>query len=296
MITYREALCHGEAQLAGAGVEEAALDAWLLFSWVTGISRAVYFMDSDRPWTDQEKQKQYKALIGKRAERIPLQYLTGVQQFMGLDFQVTPAVLIPRQDTETLVEYVLQRLRPGDRVLDLCTGSGCIGISLMKLGGARVSCADISEDALEIARNNGRRLGCGGIEWIRSDLLDNIKERAFDMIVSNPPYIASGVIDGLMPEVKDHEPRLALDGKGDGLFFYRRLASECGAFLKPGGQLCLEIGYDQGGAVSGLLAAAGWERICVHKDAAGQNRVASAVKRGARKDGTEAVVEGRSDR
>lgn len=277
MVTYKEALRRAEARLAKAGVEEAALDAWLLFSWVTGISRAVYFMDSSRQWTDQKEQKLYEGMIEKRAERIPLQYLTGVQQFMGLDFQVTPSVLIPRQDTETLVEYALQGLRSGDRVLDLCTGSGCIGISLMKLGGARVWCADISWEALEVARNNGRLLGCNEIEWIRSDLLENIKERDFDMIVSNPPYIASGVIDGLMPEVKDHEPRLALDGEADGLSFYRRLASECGEFLKPGGQLCLEIGYDQGGAVGGLLAAAGWEQIFVHKDAAGQNRVISAV-------------------
>ena len=284
-ITYKEALCRGEARLAEAGVEEAALDAWLLFSWVTGISRAAYFMDRDCVWADREKQKQYEALIEKRARRIPLQYLTGVQQFMGLDFLVTPAVLIPRQDTETLVEYALQRLCPGDRVLDLCTGSGCIGISLAKLGGARVWCADISEEALWVAQNNGKRLGLNEITWIRSDLLENINERAFDMIVSNPPYIPSGVIDGLMPEVRDHEPRLALDGEADGLYFYRRLAKECKDFLKPNGQLCLEIGYNQGEAVSGLLNAAGWDRILVHRDVAGQNRVVSAIWRGTERDG-----------
>ena len=278
MATYREALCRAEARLAKAGVEEAALDAWLLFSWVSGISRAVYFMDRDRPWTDQEEQKRYEAVIGKRAQRTPLQYLTGVQQFMGLDFQVTPSVLIPRQDTETLVEYALQRLRPGDRVLDLCTGSGCIGISLMKLGGARVWCADISEKALAVARSNGQRLGCDGISWIRSDLLEQIEEKAFDMIVSNPPYIPSEVIDGLMPEVRDHEPRLALDGDGDGLSFYRRLASDCKGFLKPGGLLCMEIGCDQGRAVAELLTAAGWEQIFVLKDDAGRDRVVSAVR------------------
>lgn len=280
MATYREALCRAEARLAKAGVEEAALDAWLLFSWVSGISRAVYFMDRDRPWTDQEEQKRYEAVIGKRAQRTPLQYLTGVQQFMGLDFQVTPSVLIPRQDTETLVEYALQRLRPGDRVLDLCTGSGCIGISLMKLGGARVWCTDISEKALAVARSNGQRLGCDGISWIRSDLLEQIEEKAFDMIVSNPPYIPSEVIDGLMPEVRDHEPRLALDGDGDGLSFYRRLASDCKGFLKPGGLLCMEIGCDQGRAVAELLTAAGWEQIFVLKDDAGRDRVVSAVRAG----------------
>lgn len=280
MLTYREALCRAEARLAKAGVEEAALDAWLLFSWVSGISRAVYFMDRDRPWTDQEEQKRYEAVIGKRAQRMPLQYLTGVQQFMGLDFQVTPSVLIPRQDTETLVEYALQWLRPGDRVLDLCTGSGCIGISLMKLGGVRVWCADISEKALAVARGNGQRLGCDGISWIRSDLLEQIEEKEFDMIVSNPPYIPSEVIDGLMPEVRDHEPRLALDGDADGLSFYRRLASDCKGFLKPGGLLCMEIGCDQGRAVAELLTAAGWEQIFVLKDDAGRDRVVSAVRAG----------------
>lgn len=277
MITYKEVLCRAEEQLANAGVEEAALDAWLLFSWVTGISRAVYFMDSGRQWTSQEEQKRYEALIRRRAKRIPLQYLTGVQQFMGLDFRVTPAVLIPRQDTETLVEYALQRLHPGDRVLDLCTGSGCIGISLMKLGNAQVWCADISEEALKVAKSNGQRLGCGEIKWIQSDLLEQIEEKEFDMIVSNPPYIASGVIDGLMPEVRDHEPRLALDGEADGLAFYRHFALECGSFLKPGGRICLEIGYDQGEAVSGLLTTAGWEQISVHQDTARQDRVVSAV-------------------
>lgn len=290
MITYREALRRGEDRLAKAGVEEAALDAWLLFSWVTDISRAVYFMDSGRLWTDREEQERYEAVIGKRAERIPLQYLIGVQQFMGLDFQVTPAVLIPRQDTETLVEYALQRLCPGDRVLDLCAGSGCIGISLTKLGGARVCCADISEEALEVARINGRRLGCDEIEWVQSDLLEKIKEKDFDMIVSNPPYIPSEVIDGLLPEVRDHEPRLALDGTADGLAFYRRLAAECGEYLKPGGALCLEIGYDQGEAVSGLLNAAGWEQVHVRKDAVGQDRVVSAIWRGIGQDRTEAAA------
>lgn len=282
MTTYKEALCRAEERLCRAGIEEAALDAWLLFSWITGISRAVYFMDSSREWTDREEQKRYGELIGKRAERIPLQYLTGVQQFMGLDFQVTPSVLIPRQDTETLVEYALQSLHPGDRVLDLCTGSGCIGISLMKLGKVQVWCADISKEALEVAECNGKRLGCDEIHWIQSDLLDQIEEKGFDMIVSNPPYIASEAIGGLMPEVRDYEPRLALDGETDGLAFYRRLASDCGVFLKPAGQLCLEIGYDQGTAVSGLLANAGWERILVHKDAAGQDRVVSAVWNGAK--------------
>ena len=152
MATYREALCRAEARLAKAGVEEAALDAWLLFSWVSGISRAVYFMDRDRPWTDQEEQKRYEAVIGKRAQRTPLQYLTGVQQFMGLDFQVTPSVLIPRQDTEILVEEVLRHLHDGMRVLDMCTGSGCILISLLHYSNhCQGVGADLSGEALAVA-------------------------------------------------------------------------------------------------------------------------------------------------
>lgn len=275
-MTYREAWNQGKERLARAGVPEAELDAWYLLSGASGLSRAVYYMDRERQWTNAAELEQYEDWIRRREKRVPLQYITGFQQFMGLEFQVTPAVLIPRQDTETLVEYALQYVRPGSRVLDLCTGSGCIGISLAKLGGAQVVCTDISEEALAVARENGRRLGCPDICWIHSDLLEQVRERDFDLIVSNPPYIASAVIDGLMPEVREYEPSLALDGREDGLYFYRKLAAQCAAFLKPGGQICLEIGYDQGAAVTRLLTAQHWEKIRILQDTAGLDRVAAA--------------------
>lgn len=295
MATYREALCRAEARLAKAGVEEAALDAWLLFSWVSGISRAVYFMDRDRPWTDQEEQKRYEAVIGKRAQRTPLQYLTGVQQFMGLDFQVTPSVLIPRQDTETLVEWVLadeKRLDqereagrvPGESralrrgpLLDLCTGSGCIGLSLARLGGLEVTLADLSGKALAVAEENGRRLGVE-VRLYAGDLFDALpKGERYDVIVSNPPYIESSVIETLQEEVRDYEPRMALDGQADGLYFYRRLAKEAPFWLKPGGRLYVEIGYNQGTAVRRLFTEAGFSAVEFRRDLAGNDRVVRGV-------------------
>lgn len=276
-ITYKEAVRLGEERLSAAGAPDAGYDAFCLFSLASGITRTVYYMDCNRIWSGEEEKERYWRLIKEREKRVPLQYITGVQQFMGLDFHVTPVVMIPRQDTETLVEYALERLSPGDKALDVCTGSGCVGISLARLGSVDVQCTDISGEALAVARENGRRLGCGGIMWIQGELLEHVTERNFDMILSNPPYIATEAIDGLMPEVREYEPRLALDGKKDGLYFYRRLAAECGHFLKPGGLICLEIGYDQGKAVKELLAAAGWKQLSVVKDAAGLDRVVSAV-------------------
>ena len=276
-MTYREALSAGAARLEMAGVAEAGLDAWYLFSQASGVGRAVYYMEPDREWNDREGEGRYQSWLDRRAAREPLQYITGSQQFMGLDFYVTPAVLIPRQDTETVAEYVLKALRPGEKALDLCTGSGCIGISLAVLGGASVMGADISEEALQVARENGRRLNCPGIRWVRSDLLEQIEDRDFDWIVSNPPYIPSGDISGLMPEVRDYEPRLALDGSGDGLHFYRRLARDCGGHLKPGGRVCFEIGSEQGPAVKELLESSGYEAVEILKDLAGLDRAVAGI-------------------
>ena len=276
-MTYQEALSAGAAQLEEAGVPEAGLDAWYLFSQAAGVSTAVYHMEPGREWTDPTAEAQYREWLRRRADREPLQYITGIQQFMGLDFHVTPAVLIPRQDTETLVEYVLKKLRPGDMVLDLCTGSGCIGISLALLGGARVQAADISREALRIAEENGRLLGCQQIRWTQSDLFDEVGDRNFDWIVSNPPYIPSEEINKLMPEVRDHEPHLALDGREDGLYFYRRLAKESCRYLKPGGRICFEIGYYQGAAVKTLLEDGAYSDVQPLKDMAGLDRAAAAL-------------------
>ena len=212
-------------------------------------------------------------LIEKRAVHIPLQHLTGEQNFMGLDFLVNEHVLIPRQDTEILVEEIMRDLHDGIRILDMCTGSGCILLSLLHYSN---DCSgvgvDVSEDALAVARQNADRLAEKQAVFIQSDLFEKV-EGSFDLIVSNPPYIRSQEIAGLMPEVREHEPHLALDGKDDGLHFYREIIKGAMPHLKRGGQLFFEIGYDQGEAVQALLAANGYTEIAVVKDYARLDRV-----------------------
>jgi len=213
----------------------------------------------------------YEELLTRRASGVPLQYLTREQNFCGLSLYVDERVLIPRQDTECLVEEVL---RDGARgaLLDLCTGSGCIPLALLKHG--NFSCAlgaDISAEALAVAETNRARTGLP-LLLRQSDLFSEIPER-FDVITANPPYIESAEIESLSVEVRDHEPRLALDGAADGLAFYRRLAAESGAHLKPGGRLYLEIGMAQGAAVASLLEAAAFSDIQIIRDLAGRDRI-----------------------
>ena len=213
----------------------------------------------------------YEELLTRRASGVPLQYLTREQNFCGLSLYVDERVLSPRQDTECLVEEVL---RDGARgaLLDLCTGSGCIPLALLKHG--NFSCAlgaDISAEALAVAETNRARTGLP-LLLRQSDLFAEIPER-FDVITANPPYIESAEIESLSVEVRDHEPRLALDGAADGLAFYRRLAAESGAHLKPGGRLYLEIGMSQGAAVASLLEAAAFSDIQIIRDLAGRDRI-----------------------
>ncbi len=300
-MTYGELYRRGRDALEAAGVPEAELDARLLLEWVCGTDRSDLLAHGDRERSAGE-QEEYERLIAGRKGRIPLQHLTGVQAFMGLEFAVDGHVLVPRQDTEVLVEEALRNLHDGMRILDMCTGSGCILISLLHYSNdCRGVGADISGEALAVARGNAERLlgasactwmrdgtevldGCGAddppcaedrqgrISFIESDLFHGIEGR-FDIIVSNPPYIRSGEIPGLMPEVREHEPVLALDGGEDGLAFYRRIVEGCRAHLCGGGMLFLEIGYDQGEAVSGLLEEAGFLEVAVVKDYAGLDRV-----------------------
>ena len=195
------------------------------------------------------------------------------QYFCGLTFHVDSSVLIPRQDTETAVETALPYLTPDSRVLDLCTGSGCIIITLAKQAGLRDAAgSDISGKALAIAARNARELGCPDIRFIQSDLFEKITGR-YDMIISNPPYIPSDVIGGLMQEVRDHEPHSALDGGADGLDFYREITAQAGAHLTPGGILLTEIGYDQGETAAALFEEAGFADVKAVRDLAGNNRV-----------------------
>lgn len=274
-MIYRE----GKEQLELSGVPDADLDAWYLLEFVTGISKARYYGNPEAGMEEEEVLR-YRDVIRQRAKRIPLQHITGEQEFMGFSFRVNEHVLIPRQDTETLVEEALGVLKPKMEILDLCTGSGCILLSLLKLGekqgiaGLKGTGADISREALKVAKENGRRLEIPGdrVAWVRGDLFEKL-EGPFDLLVSNPPYIPSGELSGLQEEVRLHDPALALDGREDGLYFYRRIAAEAGKYLRDGAFLMLEIGWDQGEAVRGLLEAAGYREVEVKKDLSGNDRV-----------------------
>ena len=265
-------------KLFEAGIEEAHLDARLLLEYAAGITVQDYMMDPFQV-LPEEKVRAYHEAVEKRAARIPLQHITGQQEFMGYPFRVNEHVLIPRQDTETLVECALEKLEPEMEVLDLCTGSGCIAASLYLIGKKQgkvfpdrcFDAADISAEALDTARENCRALGAQ-VRLIHSDLFERI-EGSYDMIVSNPPYIRRGVIEGLQEEVRLHDPYIALDGHEDGLYFYRRIADEAGRHLKRGGWVLLEVGYDQSKDVSRLLAEAGFTCIQGKKDLAGLDRV-----------------------
>lgn len=347
---WADVLNYGKKILKNAGIVEADLDAWYLFEQSFGISRAQYFLcarenivgstaqkmtaqeqtgnslesknalDCVELWL-KEKLSAYENALKKRVARIPLQQIIGQQEFMGLSFFVNEHVLIPRQDTETLVELVLQEQKDKDiSILDMCTGSGCIAVSLKKLGGyAHVEGADISEESLKVAKRNSEeilenndvnndavssrteqiqnctnltnnqnkqnnsakrkiseasKLSQAGVTFRHSDMFSNFPEtEQFDVIVSNPPYIPSAVIEELEPEVRDHEPRGALDGTADGLYFYRILAEECAKHLTPGGHVYFEIGYDQGAAVKELLDNRGFKDTRVIQDLAGKDRV-----------------------
>ena len=280
--TLQQLLDEGREILEGKGNQEAELDARYLLLDAFQLDLAHFLMDRNRALPDEEsvrrKTERYFSMVEMRAGRVPLQQILGVQDFMGLTFQVNAHVLIPRQDTETLVELVLkENTDKKARILDLCTGSGCIAVSLAVLGGYRkVDAVDISEDALAAAEENGTRLG-GKVRFLKSDLFSALDpEKKYDIITSNPPYIPTEVLNGLEPEVKDYEPRMALDGSEDGLAFYRRIAVAAPAFLRAGGRIYLEIGYDQGAAVEELLWNNGFARTRVVKDAAGRDRVVCA--------------------
>ena len=271
ILTLQMIYKEGAETLEHAGIPDAKLDAWYLLEYVTGISRASYFGDPKRE-VPKEQAESYREVILRRAGHIPLQHITGEQEFMGYTFLVNPDVLIPRQDTETLTEEALKFTEPGMKVLDLCTGSGCILISLMKkCHGLTGTGCDISEKALKMARENGRRLQVEA-SWIQSDLFEQISER-FDLIVSNPPYIRTGVIEELQEEVRLHDPWIALDGKKDGLYFYRRIIAESTGYIRDNGAMMFEIGHDQAEDVVRLMEEAGYTQIRVKKDLAGLDRV-----------------------
>lgn len=276
-MTLREAWNLGKKRLTAAEVPDADLDAWYLLEWCTGVSRSHYLAYPDEI-ISHDQEEQYRASLVKRERRIPLQQITGEQEFMGLSFYVNEHVLIPRQDTEILVEETAKFLRDGMQFLDLCTGSGCILLSLLHLKpGVEGTGVDLSPEALKVAEKNRERLGAK-TALIQSDLFDKI-ESAFDVIVSNPPYIKRAEIETLMDEVRLHEPYMALDGHEDGLYFYRKIAEEAPKYLRAGGGLFLEIGCDQGACVAELLRQQGFADVKVVKDLAGLDRVVEGFNR-----------------
>lgn len=272
-FSYCELLQWGIGALKAQEITESASDAWILLEHVTGIDRTHYFLKMAES-CPKEATERYRELIGRRARHMPVQYLTGEQEFMGYSFRVNEQVLIPRQDTELLVLEAEKKIRPGAAVLDMCTGSGCIIISLARRCRISAFAADISEGALAVAQENAAALQAD-VAFFKSNLFEAV-EGKYDCIVSNPPYIASGEIPRLMPEVRDYEPVIALDGSADGLQFYRRIAANAKKFLKPGGWVLCEIGFDQGRTVPEIFEKEGYKEITVKKDLAGLPRVVTA--------------------
>lgn len=289
MQTLESLLKKGTTILKDNKLEEAGLDAWLLLEFKTGKNRAYYFAHGDEPVSD-ETAAEYLKLIGRRAGHIPVQQLTHQAFFMGYEFYVNENVLIPRQDTETLVEEALKCLDGVEKpeVLDMCTGSGCILISLLlEREDARGTGADVSPEALTVAKKNAGLLDVEDrADFVESDLFSapyffekGGKEGGkYDILISNPPYIATEEIETLMEEVRLHDPRKALDGMEDGLYFYRKITAQAGNYLKPGGWLLYEIGCTQGEAVSEMLRNAGFEKVQVVKDLPGLDRVVMGQK------------------
>lgn len=276
----------GKEYLENAGIRDAEIDAWYLMEHITGYDRAYYFSHQEEELREQQTEE-YKKMIEKRAQHIPLQHLTGVQEFMGYEFKVNENVLVPRMETEFLVEDAIDILRriyavpyraenKTIRVLDLCTGSGCIVISILKwmqknnvnIEGIAV---DISEKALEVARENAEKLEVSPV-FLQGDLFEPV-EGKFEVIVSNPPYIPTQDIETLDPEVKDHDPYLALNGEEDGLHFYRRIIKESTEYMMPGGWMLFEVGHDQGKAVHRLMREHGYSNVEVQKDLSGLDRI-----------------------
>ncbi len=279
-MKYKEIYHYGVCQLSDVGIEEKEWDARLLLEYVCHTDRNDLLVHGDREVPESEKDR-YFALIEERKRHVPLQHITGEQEFMGLVFKVDGHVLIPRQDTEILVEEALCHLHDGMNLLDMCTGSGCILLSLLYYSnGCSGTGVDISKEALVLARENAAQISrlAGGKEeisncrFLQSDLFEKL-EGKYDMIVSNPPYIPTEVISGLMEEVRDYEPMEALDGKEDGLFFYREISVGAYDFLKGGGYLFYEIGHDQANAVEDIMEKAGYREVTVVKDYAGLDRV-----------------------
>ena len=270
-MTLRELYLKGKRELIAAGKDEAEPESRLLLQFACGIDKNTLFMQPDKLVTTEALRK-FDEYIQKRKASMPLQYILGTQGFMGMELKVTPDVLIPRSDTEVLVEQVLGDGVKDMSVLDLCTGSGCILLGLMKNEtGIQGTGADVSEKALQVAKDNAKTQEIRA-EWLLSDLYSAISGK-FDVITSNPPYIRTSEIEHLMPEVGKYEPRSALDGGADGLDYYRKIVKDAPKYLNPGGRLYLEIGSEQGEAVKTLLEENGFNEVRIIRDYARLDRV-----------------------
>jgi len=267
MNSIAEVLREASQMLEHAGVPEARREAGSLLSFVIGKDRTFLISHAEDVLNDDQVD-QYRGVVERRAAGEPLQYITGVQDFFGREFRVTPEVLIPRPETELLIEAVLEVDRAASLICDVGTGSGCIAITLLcELNNARAIGLDKSPAALEVAKFNAEKLSVADrAEFVVSDCFDSLKPREFDLIVSNPPYVSAGVLAGLQREVRDHEPLVALSPGPDGLSIIRRLIQEAPAFLKQHGHLIMEIGFDQGEAVQQLIDANVWELLEVRPD------------------------------
>lgn len=275
-LTYRQ-MCHnGAAILADAGITDAEYDSFALLEYITGMDRTAYILNGSKS-VPEDITERYDAVIDRRSSHIPLQHITGQAWFYGRGFNVNSDVLVPRQDTEVLVSEALKVINAKDSVLDMCTGSGCIIITLAlekKLG--RALGADISEAALKVASGNREKLGADDVTFVKSNIFSDINvndEELFDVIVSNPPYIATGEIETLTEEVRIHDPYIALDGLEDGLHFYREITQQSLNYIKSGGWLLYEIGCTQAHDVSDIMSEYGYSNIKVIKDLAGLDRV-----------------------
>lgn len=275
-LTYRQ-MCHnGAAILADAGITDAEYDSFALLEYITGMDRTAYILNGSKS-VPEDIAERYDAVIDRRSSHIPLQHITGQAWFYGRSFNVNSDVLVPRQDTEVLVSEALKVINAKDSVLDMCTGSGCIIITLAlekKLG--RALGADISEAALKVASGNREKLGADDVTFVKSNIFSDINvndDELFDVIVSNPPYIATGEIETLTEEVRIHDPYIALDGLEDGLHFYREITHQSLNYIKSGGWLLYEIGCTQAHDVSDIMSEYGYSNIKVIKDLAGLDRV-----------------------
>jgi len=264
--------------LVSRGIENARLEAEWLLCAATGLDRVGLYLNFEKPLSDNELAL-YRAMVARRGRREPLQHILGTQEFCGLEFEVTPDVLIPRHDTETLVNEALVRIPDAQSVLDIGTGSGCIAVALAcRLPGASVTAVEISEAALVVARRNAEK-NAVVIEFLQGSLLEPVAGRCFDLIVSNPPYIPSSVIKSLEPEVRDFDPHDALDGGADGLDVYRAMVPGAAAHLNPGGWLLLEVGVGQAGDVAEIFRTAGtFGEPIISCDGGGIERVVGAVR------------------